>query len=31
VFLPMRVTTELCDVLQRFHPLWLNIHVNHSN
>src|SRR5512136_1635826 len=31
VFLPMRVTDELCDVLQRFHPLWLNIHVNHSN
>ncbi len=31
VFLPMRVTQELCDVLQRFHPLWMNIHVNHSN
>jgi lysine 2,3-aminomutase len=31
VFLPMRVTDELCDTLQKFHPLWLNIHVNHSN
>jgi lysine 2,3-aminomutase len=31
VFLPMRITDELCDVLQRFHPLWMNIHVNHSN
>jgi lysine 2,3-aminomutase len=31
VFLPMRVTDELCDMLQRFHPLWLNIHVNHSS
>jgi len=31
VFLPMRVDDELCDVLQRHHPLWLNIHVNHSN
>ena len=31
VFLPMRVTDELCDMLQKFHPLWLNIHVNHSN
>jgi lysine 2,3-aminomutase len=31
VFLPMRVTDELCDMLQRFHPLWMNIHVNHSN
>ncbi len=31
VFMPMRVTQELTDVLQKFHPLWLNIHVNHPN
>ncbi|RPI80340.1 MAG: KamA family radical SAM protein, partial [Chloroflexi bacterium] len=31
VFLPMRITDELCDVLQRYHPLWMNIHVNHPN
>jgi len=31
VFMPQRVTDELCDMLQRFHPLWLNIHVNHPN
>ncbi len=31
VFMPMRVTDELCEMLQRFHPLWLNIHVNHPN
>jgi len=31
VFLPMRITEELCDTLQKYHPLWLNIHVNHSN
>src|SRR5260221_12881598 len=31
VFMPMRVTQELCDMLAKFHPLWLNIHVNHSN
>jgi lysine 2,3-aminomutase len=31
VFLPQRVTTELTDMLQKFHPLWLNIHVNHPN
>ena len=31
VFMPQRVTDELCDVLQKFHPLWLNIHVNHPN
>ena len=31
VFLPMRVTQDLCDMLEKFHPLWLNIHVNHPN
>jgi len=31
VFMPQRVTQELCDMLARFHPLWLNIHVNHPN
>ncbi|HEX7976485.1 MAG TPA: lysine 2,3-aminomutase [Anaerolineales bacterium] len=31
VFLPMRITDELTDMLQRYHPLWMNIHVNHSN
>jgi len=31
VFMPMRVTQELCDMLAKFHPLWINIHVNHSN
>jgi lysine 2,3-aminomutase len=31
VFMPMRVTDELTDMLQKYHPLWLNIHVNHPN
>jgi len=31
VFLPMRVTDELTDMLQKYHPLWMNIHVNHPN
>lgn len=31
VFLPMRITDELTDLLQKFHPFWMNIHVNHSN
>ena len=31
VFLPMRITDDLTDMLQKFHPMWLNIHVNHSN
>ncbi len=29
VFLPMRIDDELCEMLQRYHPLWMNIHVNH--
>jgi lysine 2,3-aminomutase len=31
VFLPMRVTQELCDMLEKYHPLWINIHINHPN
>ena len=31
VFMPMRVTTEFCDMLAKYHPLWMNIHVNHPN
>ena len=31
VFMPMRITDELCDMLSKFHPLWINIHVNHPN
>src|SRR5512133_693153 len=31
VFMPMRVTDELCAMLEKYHPLWMNIHVNHSN
>jgi lysine 2,3-aminomutase len=31
VFMPMRITTELTDMLQKYHPLWMNIHVNHPN
>ena len=31
VFMPQRINDELCDMLSEFHPLWLNIHVNHPN
>jgi lysine 2,3-aminomutase len=31
IFMPMRVTSELTDMLQKYHPLWMNIHVNHPN
>jgi lysine 2,3-aminomutase len=29
VFLPMRVTQEFADMVGKYHPFWLNIHVNH--
>jgi len=29
VFLPQRITLELVNMLRQFHPLWLNVHVNH--
>ncbi|MBN1991707.1 MAG: lysine 2,3-aminomutase [Anaerolineae bacterium] len=29
VFLPQRITAELGETLAKYHPLWLNIHVNH--
>jgi lysine 2,3-aminomutase len=31
VFMPMRVTSELTEMLEKYHPIWLNIHVNHPN
>lgn len=31
VFMPQRVTDELTDMLQKYHPIWMNIHVNHPN
>ncbi|MCJ7676422.1 MAG: lysine 2,3-aminomutase [Anaerolineales bacterium] len=31
VFLPMRIDAELTSMLEKYHPLWLNIHVNHPN
>lgn len=29
IFLPQRITPELCRMLQKHHPLWLSIHTNH--
>ncbi|MBX7211263.1 MAG: KamA family radical SAM protein [Verrucomicrobiaceae bacterium] len=29
VFLPQRITPELCAMLRKFHPLFLSIHTNH--
>jgi lysine 2,3-aminomutase len=29
VVLPQRVTDELCQMLRRYHPVWINTHFNH--
>ncbi len=29
--LPERITPELCEVLKRHHPLWINTHFNHPD
>lgn len=29
IFVPQRITPELCKMLQKHHPLWLSIHTNH--
>jgi len=29
VTLPFRVTEELCRLLERYHPIWVNTHFNH--
>lgn len=29
IFLPQRITPQLCETLQQFHPLFMSVHVNH--
>jgi len=31
VFLPQRIDDELCEMLAKYHPLWMNLHFNHPN
>ncbi len=31
VVMPQRITKELCDMLKKYHPIWLNTHFNHPN
>jgi lysine 2,3-aminomutase len=31
VFLPQRIDDELCEMLQKYHPLWINLHFNHPD
>ncbi|MCW6036428.1 arginine 2,3-aminomutase [Spirulina subsalsa FACHB-351] len=30
VLLPQRITPEFCQMLDRYHPIWLNTHFNHG-
>jgi len=29
VVMPQRITSELCNMLKKYHPIWLNTHFNH--
>ena len=31
VVCPQRITPELCDMLKKYHPVWINTHFNHPN
>ena len=31
VVMPQRITQELCEMIQKYHPVWLNTHFNHPN
>ncbi|MDY0125814.1 MAG: lysine 2,3-aminomutase, partial [Anaerolineaceae bacterium] len=31
VVLPQRITPELCEIIKKYHPVWLNTHFNHPN
>ena len=31
VVLPQRITPELCDIIKKYHPVWLNTHFNHPS
>lgn len=30
VVFPQRITENLCNILRKYHPIWLNTHFNHS-
>ena len=31
VVMPQRITQKLCDMLKKYHPIWVNVHFNHPN
>jgi lysine 2,3-aminomutase len=30
VVMPQRITEDLCNMLKKYHPVWVNVHFNHS-
>lgn len=31
VTMPQRITSEFCQMIRKYHPIWLNTHFNHPN
>ena len=31
VVMPQRITNEFCEMVKKYHPIWLNTHFNHPN
>lgn len=31
VVMPQRITDDLCNMLKKYHPIWVNTHFNHTN
>lgn len=31
VVMPQRITDNLCNMLKKYHPIWVNVHFNHPN
>ncbi|MDK2827438.1 MAG: lysine 2,3-aminomutase [Clostridium butyricum] len=31
VVMPQRITKTLCDIIKKYHPVWINTHFNHPN
>lgn len=31
VVMPQRITDEFCEMIKKYHPIWLNTHFNHPN
>lgn len=31
VLMPQRITDDFCEMIQKYHPVWINTHFNHPN